>query len=263
MKRILLYATAVSLLTAVAQAQNANVTWQAPANISGASDVNTQGLYYGSWAPYDGNAGNLPVNGVTFQGFSDLPAFNANFPNADQNGYTGFNNPGTGNGNYNSLMQCATYCNTGNGTIVITWNDIPGHTYLIQIWGNDGRGIYPGRSETITGGSNTSGNLDFGDAPGQYVIGTYVADSSGSQTITVAGTTSSSSPTVNLLQIRDITEPAITCAAPANISSSSDVSNQGTYFGSWAPYSSSSLTVNGVTFQNNSDLPNFSNTGFN
>jgi hypothetical protein len=263
MNKIVSIATMLSLFTAVAQAQNANVTWQAPVNVSGASDVNTQGLYYGSWAPYDGNANNLPVNGVTFQGNSDLAGLNANFPNGDQNGYNGFNNPGTPNSNYNTLLQTATYCGTGNGTIVVTWNDIPGHTYLIQLWANDGRGIFPGRSETVTGGSNTSGNLDFGDAPGQYVVGTYVADSSGSQTITVAGTTGSSSPMVNLLQVRDITEPAITWSAPASISGASDVNTQGTYFGSWAPYSSSSLTVNGVTFQNSSDLPNFSNAGFN
>ena len=263
MKRLIPYVAAVSLLTAAAQAQNANVTWQSPANISGASDVNNVGLYYGSWAPYDGSANSLPVNGVTFQGNSDLPGLNADFPNNDQNGYNGFNNPGTPNSNYNTLLQTAAYCGSGNGTIQITWSDIPGHTYLIQIWANDGRGIFPGRSETVTGGSNTSGNLDFGDAPGQSVIGTYVADSSGTETITIAGTASGSSPMINLLQIRDLTEPAITWQSPANISGASDVNTQGTYFGSWAPYSSSSLAVNGVTFQNSSDLPNFSNTGFN
>src|SRR5258705_9886480 len=54
-----------------------DVTWQAPVTISGPSDVTTQGTYFGSWAPQDGGANTLPVNGVTFQGFSDLPLFTA------------------------------------------------------------------------------------------------------------------------------------------------------------------------------------------
>ncbi len=243
-----------------------NVTWQTPANISGASDVSTLGAYFGTWAPYDVNANTLPVNGVTFQGYSDLPGMNVSFPNNDQNGYGGFHNPGTPNTNYNSLLQYATYCNsTTNGTIVVTWGDTPGHTYQIEVWANDGRGLFPGRSETVTGGTNASPNVDFGDAPGQYVIGTYVADSSGSQTITLNGASSTNggAPMINLLQIRDISEANTSWQTPGNISGAADVSTLGTYFGSWAPYSSSPLTVNGVTFQNTSDLPGFSTTGFN
>jgi autotransporter-associated beta strand protein len=259
MKKSILCTVVFSLFAAIVQAQNENVTWQAPQNITGASDVSTLGTYFGSWAPYDGNANNLPVNGVKFEGNPDLPGMNVNFPSGDQSGYNGFHNPGTPNGNYNDLLQTATYCGSGNGTIVVTWSDVPGHTYLIQLWGNDGRGLFPGRSETVTGGANTSAGLDIGDAPGQYVIGTYVADSSGSETITVAGSASGDSPTVNLLLIRDITgtNSTITWQTPVNISGASDVNTQGTYFGSWAPNdgSANTLPVNGVTFQGNSDLP--------
>jgi hypothetical protein len=243
-----------------------NVTWQTPANISGASDVSTFGSYFGTWAPYDVNANNLPVNGVTFQGNSDLPDLSVSFPNNDQNGYNFFHNPGTPNTNYNSLLQYAAYCGSvTNGTIVVTWGDTPGHTYQIEVWANDGRGLFPGRSETVIGGNNTSANLDFGDAPGQHVIGTYLADSSGSQTISLNGanSTNGDAPMINLLQIRDITAANISWLTPAYISGAADVSTLGTYFGSWAPDSSSSLSVNGVTFQNNSDLPDFSTTGFN
>ena len=263
MNKIVLCAAAMSIFAAAAQAQNENVTWLAPANISGASDVNIQGTYYGSWAPQDGGANSLPVNGVHFQAYSDLPGFNVD---GFVNGYPDFNNPGTGNGNYNSLLQCASYDGSGNGTgDSLTWSDVPGHTYLIEIWANDGRGN--GRTETITGGTNTSASLDFGNAPGQYVIGTYVADTSGSETITFSGATSPNGnfPQINLLLIRDITEGNVTWQAPASISKDSDVSTQGTYFGSWAPYdgSASSEPVNGVTFQGNSDLPGFATTGYN
>ena len=264
MKKLVLYAAAISAFSCIAggiaQAQSQNVTWQAPATVSGASDVSTEGSYYGSWAPYDGNAvnNNYPVNGVIFQAYTDLPHFSTT---GFDNGYNGFPNPGTGNNNYNSLLQCGAYDDTGSGSDdSITWADIPGHTYLIQIWIN---GNAANRSETITGGANTSATINYGSS-GQYIIGTYVADSSGSETITLSGAGSANGnyPQVNLIQIRDISGPNIAWQTPAAISGASDVSTQGTYFGSWAPYASSSLAVNGVTFQNSSDLPNFGNTGF-
>ena len=206
MKTIILCATA-TLLAAVAHAQSQNVTWQTPVAISGASDVSTQGTFFGSWAPYDGNANTLPVNGVIFEGSCSLPNFSSSFPSGDQNGYNGYNNPGTPNSNYNTLLQTAAYAGSGSGTIVLTWNDTPGHTYLIQAWANDGRGN--GRAETFTGGATTSASVDFGDAPGQYITGTYVADSSGSETITLAGAGNNGDyPQINLLQVRDITVAA-------------------------------------------------------
>jgi autotransporter-associated beta strand protein len=202
MKTIFLYASLVSLLTAVAQAQNENVIWQTPFPIAGASDVSTLGTYYGSWAPYDGSASSDPVNGVTFQGFSDLPGLSTTGANS---GYNSYANPNTPNANYNTLLQYATYNGNGSGDLTVTWNDTPGHTYLIQAWANDGRGN--DRSETFTGGANTSDSLVFGNFPGQYIIGTYVADASGSETITLSGANSANGdyPQINLLQIRDIT----------------------------------------------------------
>ena len=58
---------------------------------------------------------------------------------------------------------------------------VPGNTYLVQVWVNDGRDIGESRSETMTGGTNTSAPVSFGSdgsGPGQYIIGTFVADSS-------------------------------------------------------------------------------------
>ncbi len=260
MKTLLLCAAAGGFLTAVAQAQNANVSWQTPTAVSGASDVSTLGIYFGSWAPQDGNANSMPVNGVTFQGFSDIPGLSSS---GFDNGFNGYANPNTGNGNYNSLLQIATYDDTGNGANdTISWNDVPGHTYLIEIWANDGRGLQ--RSETITGGANTSGALNFGMTP-TYIIGTYVADSSGSQTITFNGFGSQGDfPQINLLLIRDITPANITWQAPVTISGPSDVKTNGTTFGTWAPFNgaaaSGGLVVNGVNFNAFSTLPNATDT---
>jgi len=170
MKTIILYTSMISLVTAVAQAQNETVTWQAPVTIAGASDVNTLGTYFGSWAPYDGSANTLPVNGVAFQGYSDLSGLSAvNFGS----GYNGFGLPATANANYNALLQYATYANATPNSF--SWSGMtPGHSYQVEIWVNDGRNIGESRSETFTGGANTSANVLYGSdgsGPGQYIIG--------------------------------------------------------------------------------------------
>jgi len=77
---------------------------------------------------------------------------------------------------------------------------IPGDTYLVQFWINDGRSIGESRTETITGGANTSAALSFGSdgsGPGQYIIGTFVADSSRSQTLTLTAFSTGPIPVTN------------------------------------------------------------------
>ena len=220
------------MVTDFAQALNADVTLQNPTTVSAATDVITLGTYVGSWAPlrwwrewfareWSGLEGNSDISGFTTSGFD--------------NGYGGFPNAGTGNNNYNTLLQYGAYDDTGNGVNdTLTWSDIPGHTYLIEIWVN---GNAAGRSETITGGANTSSTINYGSSA-QYITGTYVADSSRLETITIDGSGSGNGnfPQVNLFLIRDITIPPanITWQAPAAISGASDVKTQGTYFGSWA-----------------------------
>ncbi|MDR3456282.1 MAG: hypothetical protein P4N60_02460 [Verrucomicrobiae bacterium] len=252
-----------------------NVTWGTPTAISGPDDVKINGNYFGSWAPYNQDAFNngssgLVVNGTKFVASSDLPnLFTVGF----NNGYGGYNNPNTSDANYNDLLQTATYEGFGDGRPVsLSWTGMkPGHTYQIQIWANDGRGN--GRTEKFTGGANTSATVDFGDAPGQYIVGTFVADSGGRQVISLSGAGSPNGPypQVNLVQVRDLTTtPDITWQAPAPISGPSDVATNGAYFASWAPYNqdsanngSSGLVVNGTKFLAFNDFPNFNTIGFN
>ena len=189
-----------------------NVTWQTPVTISGPADVNTVGTYFGSWAPQDGSANTLPVNGVTFQGFSDLPFFTSG-PTLD-NGYDGFGSPNTSDANYNTLLKYGRFSNESTPA-TFSWSGMtPGNTYLIQFWVNDGRNIGQSRTETITGGANTSAALSFGSdgsGPGQYIIGTFVANSSGGQTLTLTAFSSGANPSaqVNLFQVRDITATVV------------------------------------------------------
>jgi hypothetical protein len=193
-----------------------SVTWQAPVTISGPADVSTLGTYFGSWAPQNGNANSLPVNGVTFQGFSDLPFFTSG-PTFD-NGYNGFGSPNTSDANYNALLQYGRFSNEGSTPATFSWSGMtPGNTYMVQLWVNDGRNIGESRSETITGGTKTSAPVSFGSdgtGPGQYIIGTFVANASGGQTLILTPFSSGSNPNpqVNLVQVRDITSTLV--AAP-------------------------------------------------
>jgi hypothetical protein len=226
MKTIIL-GFSIAALASVAPLHAQTIIWQNPVVISGTSDVLTNGTYFGSWAPYDGGANGLPVNGVAFQGFSDLPNIASSFAGG-QNGYNGFGSPGTGVANYDSLLQYAAFA---NGTsITFSWGGMtPGHTYEVEAWVNDARGSTGARWENFSGGdigttaygTDTSGPVGYssplfsGNATaGYFIVGTFVADNSGSEEILVSGFGSSSaSAQINLLQVRDITQPA---APPIN-----------------------------------------------
>jgi hypothetical protein len=201
----LLGASIAGLLATAAQAQS-DVTWQTPVTISEASDVNTTGTLLGTWAPYNGNASSgLTVNGVTFQAFSDLPGASDTFDNGGGNGT--FATPNTLDANYGTLLNAGAFGNNST-PYTLSWDGMTvGDTYLVQLWVNDGRNsTVNARTETVTGGLNTSLSLAYGSGssgPGQYIIGTFVAGSA-SETLTLTPGTAIPSAQFNLLQVRDI-----------------------------------------------------------
>jgi hypothetical protein len=202
MKNITLCAIIASL--AVMAANASNINWGSPTTIAGASDVSTLGNYFGSWAP---NGSTLAVNGVTFQAFSDLPGLGTSFDNSTGPG--SFNSPGTSDGNYNTLLTAGAFGNTGN-SYTVNWGGMtPGDTYLVELWVNDGRNSTVNqRTETITGGANTSAFLAYGSGasgPGQYIFGTFVADNSGGETLSLNPGPVIPSAQLNIMQVRDIT----------------------------------------------------------
>ena len=90
----------------------------------------------------------------------------------------------------------------------------PGNIYQLEFWVNDGRNsVTAERSETLTGGANSSAALAYGTGPsgtgpGQYILGTFVADGTGTETLTLnalGGNDIGPSAQINLLQLRDIT----------------------------------------------------------
>jgi len=212
MKTIVICASIAGMIAA-ANAQNANITWNTPLTISGTSDVNTSGTVVGTWAPGDDayNPDSLPVNGVTFNAYGSGP-FNSLVGNSGIDGhYTGFNSPGTADSNYNTILRAAIY-NNGEA-MSITWGGMTaGDTYLLEFWVNDSRnGGSVDRNETLTGGTSTSAALAYGFAGGgvgQFIIGTFVSDGTGTETLTVnpfGGADIGGSAQINLMQLRDIT----------------------------------------------------------
>jgi hypothetical protein len=207
MKNLLLTTTIAGAVAASAMASD--ITWQTPTTISGASDVSTQGNFFGSWAPGDDayNPDTLPVNGVTFNAYGSLPGLGASGSYLDH--YTGYNNPGTANANYNTILQAAVF-NWNPDPINVSWNGMTvGDTYLVELWVQDGRNAtVNARTLTVTGGANTSAPLALGSGnsgPGQFILGTFVADASGAETISLTPGAGGYGAQINLLQVRDIT----------------------------------------------------------
>lgn len=195
-------------LVTTAKAQS-DITWQTPLTISaaGSPDVVTTGTLLGTWAPFNGNASSgITVNGVTFQAFADLPGASTTLDNGGNNGT--YASPGTADTGYNNLLNAGAFGN-GSGPYTLSWNGMTlGDTYLVQLWVNDGRNSTVNqRTETLTGGANTSLSLAYGSGDsgaGQYIVGTFVAGSA-SETLTLTPGPAFPSAQFNLLQVRDIT----------------------------------------------------------
>ena len=210
MKKTLLAAAACGLLAPLLHA--ATITWQNPSTITGASDVSTSGSLFGSWAPNHADAPNFPVNGVSFQGFSDLQ----NFSNNLDDGGAYFGGQNTADTNYNTLLSYGRFVYSGESR-GFSWGGMtPGQTYLVQIWISDPRSIGQTRWANLSGDGDVSPNVYYpadGTGVGSYILGTFVADASGTQTITidpsalVGGEPGDGSAQINLMQVRLVPEP--------------------------------------------------------
>ena len=95
-----------------------------------------------------------------------------------------------------------------------------GHTYEIQFWVEDIRGFTGARWENLSGGdigataygTDSSPAVGYssplfsgGTSPGYDIIGTFVADGSGSEEILLTPFGGSPDTQINLFQVRDVT----------------------------------------------------------
>jgi len=193
--------TALSLSLAVEPAKAATINWSAAQNITASSDVVTTGTLHASanfWSTgTSAGSGNITVNGVQFAGFQ---AARIRDPGSGPTSLTVGNitltgtSPETNNVNlqgtfdtggppsYNNLLnQTAYVVNTSTtGTMGVSVGGLTnGAQYLIQYWVNDSRGTDPQRTRTtlVDGNTLAVNTTQTAGGFGQYITGTFTADS--------------------------------------------------------------------------------------
>jgi hypothetical protein len=173
----------------------ASIIWSAPVNISGATDVQTNGTL--SYAYSFGSQ--EVVNGITFSTFSSpgnsTTVTNGNLTLSTTSGGNNISSsnvfgPGTLTGTYGALLSSGDYAFAAGSTAqpldVTLGNLTVGASYQVEIWVNDIRSGETSRSETV---GPTTLQFQTGTGNGQYETGTFVASSS-SQTFVIQGSDS-------------------------------------------------------------------------
>ena len=197
------------------------IAWGPATDVSGDSDVSTSGTLVAAYSlgnnPNSGNTNT--VNGVDFTPVAITasapgPAsvsFGGDTLTSDAvSGYDHFGAPASFTAAYQSLLTSAAYESTGNiaDPLVLTLNNLTvGRQYQFETWVNDTRSFGASRNETV-GSSGDSVTLAFQTgtlAAGQFVLGTFTADSTGSQVIAFTGNQDAQ---INAFQLRAVPEPA-------------------------------------------------------
>ncbi len=195
---------------------NANastISWGVATPISSPSDVSTAGTLVQAYAL--GDSSPVTVNGVTFTGV-DISADTSNMTvgvdtlAADQIGnYNGFG-PASSSLSlaYQTLIGSAAFEAYGNQTpLTLEIAGLaPGQSYLFQGWVNDSRPTVSW-SETFADSSGNNVSLQFQTSSdlGQFAVGAFTADATGSQSVVITGTSDSQ---LNAFQVRAVPEPA-------------------------------------------------------
>lgn len=218
LKCVVVSFSALCLSVALQPAKAAVINWGSVQNIVGAPDVLTTGTLFAS-ANF-GSASNVTVNGVQFDAFAiTLGGTSQTVGNITLAGTS--NQPGAENlrvsgttlggpASYNGLLQQIGFLTntTTPPTLAVTISGLTtGVNYLIQYWVNDSRSAFSSRS-TIVGGqtldvnvSNTEGGF------GQYITGTFTADSATQSFNAVAGVGGRAD--ANAMQVRAVPEPSM------------------------------------------------------
>lgn len=186
---------AAILVAAVPCHANAIVWWGAPQNIAGDGDVSTAGTLVGAFNLGASGVGDVTVNGVTFTGLGvgGSSVTSGNFNLAASAFAFGADNatllPGPFglSAGYEGLISSSAWTFGVPWTLTMT-NLVPGATYQFQWWSSDNRGApittdaTAGNSVSLVTTVGAYGPSKF--LPGQFAIGTFVADATASQTIT-------------------------------------------------------------------------------
>ena len=206
LSKCLLPVTAIISLACLASSHASLITWGTAQNITGDSDVATNGTFNRAYV--FGNV-SWTVNGVTFDSFTgNASGDTMSFLNQD--GAFGDGAPGTPYRDLSVPYQNLLYYGAwdSSATASFTLNSlIAGYEYQVQIFANDSRSLGSGRSMALTGSSTL---LDYNTTDavggvGQFAIGTFTADSTIQELLFSSST---ETPQLNGLSLRVIPEPS-------------------------------------------------------
>ena len=206
MKKFFISVIVVTSLACLASSHAAVITCGAAQNISGDSDVATNGTFNRAYI-----FGNVPwtVNGVAFTAFTgNVSGDTMSFPNQDgafgdgalESPYRALSTE------YENLLYYGAWASSATESFTLN-NLTIGYTYQVQIFANDSRTAGFGRSMALTGSSTL---LDYNTTDavggvGQFAIGTFTADSTIQELLFSSST---ETPQLNGLSLRVIPEPS-------------------------------------------------------
>lgn len=226
--KLMLSVMAIMLTGATAQA--AIISWGASTTIFNDNDVSTLGTLERAFTfvrpdSSTGPFGPATVNGVAFATFgvasnpTSITIGNTTvFGSGGTNSVESFNGLGSGSNPFSSLsadykllLSTGVY-NDGGGLILQLGGLQIGQPYQFQVFVNDSRNGAT-RTETVTAGNTVSlafSSTQSSGGVGQYVIGTFIADNSGSQIIqfTNENPQVGSASQINGFQLRVVPEPS-------------------------------------------------------
>jgi hypothetical protein len=192
MKRAIVILAALALmLGGVGLADAGPITWSSATNISGDSDVKTDGTAHGALTEGPPGVTDITVNGVSF---TASPVGNgSNSLGSSSSPFSGLSS------SYQELLSTGSPADLG----VVAIDLIIGHRYLIEFWSNDSNTantltttLTDSLGHSVTLSNNTT---DAVGGLGQFVVGTFTADAT-RETVFVTG-----NGWLNAVQGRDLT----------------------------------------------------------
>jgi autotransporter-associated beta strand protein len=213
------------LLGAGVASQAATITWQTPTTIAGASDAYLGGttkyaFTWGTFSSFDNGEVNFTntsvTNGTTGDGNLTVSGFTARNQSLSSFSTPYANLPSA----YKNVLQGGAADSVG-ATCSLTLNNLtPGVNYALQVWIQDPTGSN-GTTNRYATVANTAGdggagvNLVYNTTAvagglGQYVVGTFTADATTTQSFTVqggviSGQSGTPATQINCFQLRDLT----------------------------------------------------------